>query len=142
MRPTLLKSIVTRAIVAATVAAVLFTITGSAHASIGSRHKDNHGTLKITVPTEVSGILLQPGEYQVKAKNTATGAMVEITRWNYDPYASEGLPVYTSEVVATVKALPQQATSASARTGLLLANGDSGKAIGLQFRGNNVEYVF
>jgi hypothetical protein len=137
-----LKSIVTRALVAATVAAVLFTITGAADASTGSRHKDNHGTLKIETPTQVSGYLLQPGEYEVKAKNTATGAVIEISRWHYDPYAAEGLPVYSSEVVAVVDAMPQTGMSAPASTGLLLAGENSGKAVGVQIRGDNTEYRF
>ncbi len=131
-----LKSMVTRAIVAAAVAAVLFTLNGFAEASIGN----NHGTLKIEAPTQVSGYLLQPGEYEVRAKNTATGAVIEISRWTYDPYAAEGLPVYTSEVVAEVSALPQQSSSAPAHTGLLLAGGN--RAIGLQIRGENVDYLF
>lgn len=133
-----LKSTVVRAIVAAAVAAVLFTLTGSADASIGSRK--NHGTLKIETPTQVSGYLLQPGEYEVRAKNTSTGAVIEISRWTYDPSAAEGLPAWNSEVVATVKALPQTATSTPVRTGLLLAGGN--RAIGLQIRGENVDYLF
>jgi hypothetical protein len=137
-----LNSIITRAILAAAIATVLFTLTGFADASTGSRHNNNHGTLKIDSPTQVSGYLLQPGEYEVMAKNSATGSVIEISRWHYDPYAAEGLPVYTSEVVAVLDAMPRAGTSASAGTGLLLAGGENGKAIGVQIRGDNVEYRF
>ena len=78
----------------------------------------------------------------MKVKNTQAGAVIEFARWTYDPYAAEGLPVYTREAVASVKALPQAGTSASAHTGLLLGYGDSGKAVGLQIRGQNVDYLF
>jgi hypothetical protein len=68
--------------------------------------------------------------------------VIEISRWHYDPYAAEGLPVYSSEVVAVVDAMPQAGTSASGSTGLLLAQDDAGKAIGLQIQGDSLEYLF
>jgi hypothetical protein len=140
----MLKSVATRAAIVATMAAVMFAMTGFAHANVvpASWHNVNRGTLKLAAPTQVGDILLPPGAYQVKVKSTQTGAVIEFARWNYDPYAAEGLPVYTREVIASVKALPQTATLAPARTGLLLAYGDSGKAVGLQIRGQNVDYLF
>ena len=139
-----LKSLATRAASVATMAAVMFAVSGWAHADVvpASWHSGDRGTLKLAAPTRVGGVLLPSGEYEVKVKNTQTGAVIEFARWNYDPYAAEGLPVYTREVIASVKALPQAGTSASARTGLLLAYGDSGKAVGLQIRGQNVDYLF
>ena len=138
-----LKSLATRAASVATMAAVMFAVSGWAHADVvpASWHSGDRGTLKLAAPTRVGGVLLPSGEYEVKVKNTQTGAGIEFARWNYDPYAAEGLPVYTREVIASVKALPQAGTSASARTGLLLAYGDSGKAVGLQIRGQNVDYL-
>lgn len=139
-----LKSVATRAAIVATMVAVMFAITGFAHADVipASWHSGNRGTLKLAAPTQVGGVLLPPGAYEVKVKNTQTGAVIEFARWTEDPYAAEGLPVHTREVIARVKALPQAGTSASARTGLLLAYGDSGKAVGLQIRGQNVDYLF
>jgi hypothetical protein len=139
-----LKSVATRAAIVATMAAVMFAMTGFAHADVipASWHNGNRGTLKLAAPTQVGDVLLPPGAYEVKVKNSATGAVVEFARWTYDPDAAEGLPVYTREVIASVKALPQAGTSASARTGLLLAYGDSGKAVGLQIRGQNADYLF
>ena len=139
-----LTSVATRAAIVATMAAVMFAITGYARADVipASWHNGNRGTLKLTSPTQVGGVLLPPAVYEVKVKPTQTGAVIEFARWTYDPYAAEGLPVYTREVVASVKALPQAGTSASARTGLLLAYGNSGKAVGLQIRGQNVDYLF
>jgi hypothetical protein len=139
-----LKSLATRAAIVAIIAAVMFGMTGFAHADVipASWHHGNRGTVKLAAPAQVGDVLLPPGAYEVKVKNSATGAVVEFARWTYDPYAAEGLPVYTREVIASVKALPQAGTSASARTGLLLASGDSGKAVGLQIRGDNVDYLF
>ena len=139
-----LKSVATRAAIVAIMAAVMFTMTGFAHADVipASWHHGNRGTLKLAAPTQVGDVLLPPGEYEVKVKNSATGAEVEFTRWTYDPYAAEGVSVYQREVIGSVKALPQAETSASARTGLLLAYGDNGKAVGLQLRGQNVDYLF
>ena len=140
----MLKSLATRAAIVATMATVMFAMTGFAHANVvpASWHNGNRGTLKLAAPTQVGDALLPPGAYEVKVKNSATGSVIEFARWTYDPYAAEGLPVYAREVVASVKALPQAGTSASARTGLLLAYGDSGKAVGLQIRGQNVDYLF
>jgi hypothetical protein len=140
----MLKSVATRAAIVATMTAVIFAMTGYARADVvpASWHSGNRGTLKLAAPTQVGDVLLTPGAYEVKVKNTQTGAVVEFARWTYDPYAAEGLPVYTREVIASIKALPQAGTSASARTGLLLAHGDGGKAVGLQIRGQNVDYLF
>ena len=139
-----LMSVARRAAIVATMAAVMFAMNGFAHADVKnvSWRQGNRETLKIAAPTEVGGVLLPPGAYEVKVKNSATGAVVEFARWTYDPNAAEGLPMYTREALASVKALPQAATSASARTGLLLASGDSGKAVGLQIRGDSVDYLF
>lgn len=139
-----MKSVATRAAIVAAMAAVMFAITGVAHANVvpARWHGGNRETLKLAAPTQVGGVLLPPGAYEVKVKSTQTGAFIEFVRWTYDPYAGEGLPVYVREVIASVKALPQAGTSASARTGLLLAYGDSGKAVGLQIRGKNVDYLF
>jgi len=139
-----LTSVATRAAIVVTMAAIMFAMTGLAHADIvpASWHSGNRGTLKLAAPTQVGDVLLPSGAYEVKVKNSATGAVVEFARWTYDPYAAEGLPVYTREVIVRVRALPQAATSAPARTGLLLAYGDSGKAVGLQIRGQNVDYLF
>jgi hypothetical protein len=140
----MLKSLATRTAIAATMAAVMFAMTGFAHANVvpASWHGGNRGTLELEAPTQVGDSLLPAGAYEVKVKNNETGAVVEFARWTYDPYAAEGLPVYTRDIVASIKARAQAGTSAWARTGLLLASGEQGKAIGLQIRGQNVDYLF
>jgi hypothetical protein len=67
-----LKSVATRAAIAATMAAVMFTMTGSAHANVApaSWHGGNRGTLKLAAPTLIGDALLPPGAYEVKVKNT------------------------------------------------------------------------
>lgn len=143
MKTKLLKSIALRV---ATIAmlALVFATTSFADARVmeANWQRGNRGKLNLAAPTQVGGIVLPPGEYEFKVHNTDTGAEIEFARWTYDPYAAEGLPVYSREVVTSVKALPQTAQSASARTGLLLASGDAGKAIGLQIRGDSVDYLF
>ena len=136
-------SIATRAAIVATMAAVMFAMTGFAHAQVmPAKWHHGKGTLKLTTPTQVGDTLLPPGEYEVKAKNTGSGAVIEFARWTEDPYVAEGLSPYSREVVATVKATPQAEASTPARTGLLLASGDNSKAVGLQIRGQNVDFLF
>ncbi|MGZ4834842.1 MAG: hypothetical protein ACXVZZ_04350 [Terriglobales bacterium] len=133
-----------RAAVLAILAVTILSVTLPARADVTnvSWTRGNSKTLKLAVPTQIGGTVLEPGSYEVKVQNSATGTEIEFSRWSYNPYAAEGLPVYDREVVATIKALPQASSAAPARTELLLASGDGGKAIGLQIRGNNVEYLF
>jgi hypothetical protein len=137
-----IASILTRTAAVATLTAVMFTA-GLAHASAISPngHKAKSGTLNITAPTQVGTVLLQPGSYEVKARISGGSSVVEFIRWNYNPYAQEGLPVWEREVVATVSALPQALSSAAIRTGLQPSS-DSARAIALEIRGDAVDYVF
>lgn len=137
-----IRSMVTRAAIIGTTAAVLFAFGGIAHAQMANAnsHKGKTGSLKITVPTEVGGVLLQPGDYQVKPRKG--GTVIEFARWNENPYAPESLPVWTRDVVVTVPAMPQMLTSKPDQTELLLASAGSAKATGLQIRGDNAEYGF
>jgi hypothetical protein len=124
-------------------ALLLLTTTGLAYgADAKTFHIRNHGKLTIAEPVTLGGLALEPGEYEVKAKDTPSGTEVEFSRWNYDPYVSEGLPVYTLDFVGFVKAVPQTAALESARTVLMLAAGDHGKPVGLRIKGNSLEYLF
>ena len=136
-------STITRAAIVAVMGAALFAFGGVAHASAAnhSSHKNKTGNLKIAAPTEIGGVLLPPGKYEVKAVNSADGAAIEFARWIENPNAQEGLPPWEREVVATVKASPQMLETATRDTGLLLAPADNSKAVGLTIRGDNVEYM-
>ena len=138
------SSIVVRAALVATVAAVLFAMSGTAEGQvINATWKTGKSvTLNISVPTEAGGTLLPPGSYEVTVRKSGGGSVVEFTRWTFNPSAPEGLPVWDREVVATVNAIPQEMTSVAMRTGLLLASSDSNRAIALEVRGHNVAYVF
>ena len=140
MRP--IRSNLTRAAIIGTMAAVMFAFSAFAHAATANvnSHKGKTGTLKITAPTEVGGVLLEPGTYEVKPRKH--GTVMEFARWNQNPYAQEGLPVWTRDVVASIPATPQMLSSASGTTELLLASADSAKATGLQIRGDSAEYGF
>lgn len=139
-----IRSIVTRAAIIGTVAAVMFALGGIAHAEAAnaSSHKGKTGTLKVTAPTEVGGVLLQPGNYEVKPRKSPTGAVIEFALWSENPYAQEALPVWSREVIASIPAVPQMLSAAPSTTGLLLEPADSAKATGLQIRGDNQQYGF
>jgi hypothetical protein len=142
MKP--IRSIVTRAAIIGVMAAAMFALGGIAHAETAnaSWHKGKTGTMKLTAPTEVGGVLLQPGNYEVKPRKSPAGAAIEFARWIENPYAQEALPVWNRELIATVPAVPRMLSSAPSTTELLLAPADSAKATGLQIRGDNVEYGF
>lgn len=64
--------------------------------SIGAQHsqkaeKAKKGTLKIAAASNVGGLRLEPGEYEVKQVNSAAGPVVRFTRYTYNPYALEGV---------------------------------------------------
>ena len=64
--------------------------------SIGAQHsqkaeKAKKGTLKIAAASNVGGLRLEPGEYEVKQVNSAAGPVVRFTRYTCNPYALEGV---------------------------------------------------
>ena len=99
------------------------------------------GTLNITVATEVSGLMLEPGEYEVKQVKSANGPVIRFTRYTYNPYAQEGVSVHQWDVVGEVTVAVQSQDFKALRTQLLSgSNGD--KLVGLQIRGNSFQYLF
>jgi hypothetical protein len=132
----------TRAAILGTMAAIMFACSAIAHAATPniSSHKGKTGTLQITTPTEVSGVLLEPGKYEVKPRKSPGGTVIEFARWNENPYAQEALPVWTREVVASIPATPQVLSFVPLATELLLASDNDAKATGLQIRGDSAEY--
>jgi hypothetical protein len=140
-------SMVNRIPLATAIAGIILAFAGLAHAGAVSTarsekpQKAKKGMLNITVATEVGGVTLEPGEYEVKQVNSAGGPVVRFTRYTYNPYAQEGLPVHEWEKVAEVKVTMQSLASKAVRTQLLVAsNGD--KPIGLEIRGNSYDYLF
>ena len=74
-------SIISRMLFRTAVAGVVLAVAGFAHAgAVGTQREHNpekakKGTLNITVATEVAGITLEPGEYEVKQVNSGAGPL-------------------------------------------------------------------
>jgi len=126
---------------------IVLAFAGFAHAgSVGTLRslkveKAKKGTLNIAAATNVGGVRLEPGEYEVKQVNSAAGPVVRFTRYTYNAYALEGQSVYEWETIGEAKIKMQALVSKAEHTKLLFAaNGD--KAIGLEIRGNSVDYLF
>jgi hypothetical protein len=138
------QSIVARMPVFAALAGILLAIAGFAHAAdvSGQRpHKAKKGTLTIMVATDVGTVTLEPGDYEVKEVNSATGPLLRFIRVTENSYAPEGTSVYDWEVVADVQCTLEPLTSTPKHTTFLLAS-DTGQAIGLEIRGSDVKYLF
>ena len=140
-------SIVHRIALFTALASNVVTFTGFGHAgAVGTQpsqkaEKAKKGTLKIAAVTNVGGLRLEPGEYEVKQVDSAAGPVVRFTRYTYDPYAQEGLSVHHWETVGEAKVTMQALASKAKHTQLLVAsNGD--KAIGLEISGKSAEYLF
>ena len=99
------------------------------------------GTLNITVATELSGLVLEPGEYEVKQVKSANGPVIRFTRYTYNPYAQEGVSAHQWDLVGEVRVAVQSQDSKAVRT-QLLTESNSDKLVGLQIRGNSFQYLF
>jgi hypothetical protein len=138
-------TIVKRAHVAAAMFAVVLAFAGvaDAHAmSLLHAHKAKKGYLKITAPTEVGGIILQPGEYEVKEAKSPSGPVIEFVHQFRNELASELVQADQEEVVARVQFTKQALSSPPKHTQLMLTSWYSADAIGLEISGNAVGYVF
>jgi hypothetical protein len=140
-------SIVNRMRLFTALSGVVLAFAGFAHAgSVDTQRsqkaeKAKKGTLNIAATTTVGELTLQPGEYEVKQVNSASGPVVRFTRYIYDPYAQEGLSAHQRETVGEAKVTMELLASKAKRTKLLgTSNGD--KAIGLEIRGNSTDYLF
>lgn len=122
--------------------AVIIALASFAHADSMHSHKAKKGSLKITVPTEIGGVLLQPGDYEFKEVKAPGGPVLEIVHLFDDFTAPEGLPVHQQEVVAHVDITEQALSSAPKRTQLQLASTYTANATALQIKGDDVEYLF
>jgi hypothetical protein len=140
-------SIVNRIRLFTALAGIVLAFAGFAHAGPGGTQRSRKaerakkGTLNIAAATNVGGLRLEPGEYEVKQVNSAAGPAVRFIRYTYNPYAQEGLSVHQWESVGEAKVTMQALASRAKHTKLLVAaNGD--KAIGLEISGNSTDYLF
>jgi hypothetical protein len=140
-------SIVNRMSLFTALAGIVLAFAGFAHAgAVGTERpqkaeKAKKGTLIITAAAEVGGVTLEPGEYEVKQVNSESGPVVRFTKYTYNPYAQEGLPVHQWDVVGEVRVTMQALETKAIRT-QLLAGANNDKPIGLEIRGNNFHYLF
>ena len=140
-------SIVNRMRIVTALAGAVLVFAGFAHAgAVGTQRsqqaeKSKKGTLIIAAATEIGGLTLEPGEYEVKQVNAASGPVVKFVKYTYNPYAQEGLSVHQWDEAGKVRVTLQSMDSKAARTELLTA-ADSDKPVGLQIRGNSFQYLF
>ena len=131
--------------IAAALFAVVLALAGFANAATmpsDHSHKGKKGNLKITASTEAGGILLQPGDYQVREVNSPSGPAVQFVHLFDNFYVMDsGLPVHDQEVVGQVKVTEQALSSTPKHTQLQLAP-NTGEAIALEIRGDEIEYLF
>jgi len=140
MKPNL-YSIARNAHIAAALFAVVLALAGFANADSAHSHKAKKGNLKITVATEVGGVTLPPGDYEVREVNTPNGPVVEFAHEFFNELASELVQANQEEVVARVKFTERELSSPPKHTQLLLAS-NTADAAGLEIRGNAVSYEF
>src|SRR5215469_10149942 len=121
-------SIVNRIRSVTALSCIVFAFAAFAHAgSVGTppsqkAEKAKKGTLNITAATNVGGLRLEPGEYEVKQVNSVAGPVVRFTRYTYNPYAQEGLAVPEWETVGEAKVTMQALASQAKHTKLALAS--------------------
>jgi hypothetical protein len=136
--------IVTRGQVFAALFAGILALSGFANAdamSSGHSHKGKKGSLTLTAPAEVGGVVLQPGNYEVREIKTPSGSVVEFTHLFRNELASELMRPDEEEVVARVASTEQALSTPPKHTQLLFAPNTT-DAIALEIRGNAVDYLF
>jgi hypothetical protein len=137
--------IINRTSIVATLLCTFLGFAGFANATAihqsSNAEQSKKGTLSVTVTTEVSGLTLEPGEYEVKQVKSANGPVIRFTRYTYNAYAQEGVSGHQWDVVGNVKVTVQPQDFRALRT-QLLTKPNSAKATGLQIRGSSVQYLF
>jgi hypothetical protein len=142
-----MKRIVSSTNLFTAVAGIILALSGAAYADGTSAAtsqkplKAKGGTLKISEATDVTGVILEPGKYEVKQVNSKAGLAIRFTLFTYNHFAEEAQSPYEWDVVAEVKVAAQPLTSKATHTELKVAS-DGRKAIALQIRGNSFEYLF
>jgi hypothetical protein len=140
MKPNL-YSIARNAHIAAALFAVVLALAGFANADSDHSQRGKKGSLKITVATEVGGVTLPPGDYEVREVNTPSGPVMEFVHEYFNLLASELVQANQEEVLARVKFTQRELSSPPKHTQLLLASNPA-DATGLEIRGNAVSYEF
>jgi len=134
-----LSTITKRGHIFAALFAVILALAGFANAA--NSHKGKEGSLKITAPTEVGGVILPPGDYEVRETNSPSGPVVEFVHMVRNEQASELMQAEEEEVVARVKYTEQALSSPPKHTQLQIAPNTT-DAIALEIRGNAVNHLF
>lgn len=117
--------------------AVVLALTGFAHAE----HKAKTGHMTITTATEIGGVMLQPGNYDVREVKTADGPKVEFVRHVWNEQASELVQADEEVVVGRVNVSEQALGATPKHTQIVSQSNDKNTAV-LEIRGDAVAYVF
>jgi hypothetical protein len=122
--------------------AFILSFAGFARAdAILSAHTAKRGHLTIASPTDVGGVTLQPGEYEVEESNSPSGPVIEFVHQFRNELASELVQADEEEVVALVPFTAHVLSSPPQHTQLILAS-HTADVSGLQIRGDHVSYAF
>jgi hypothetical protein len=120
----------------------LATLANAAAMPSAHSHKGKKGNFTIKAPTEVGGITLQPGDYQVKEINSPSGPVVEFVHLFTDyTVGDSGLSPYSQQVIGQVKVTEQVLSSLPKHTQLQLAPNTT-DVMALEIRGDAVSYEF
>lgn len=103
-------------------------------------HAGKSDTLKIAGATDLGGVVLQPGKYDVRHIDSGKEHFVEFAQTIRNDYAPEGMTVYEQKVVARVNCTREPLDSTVARTELLPKT--DGTTAHLEIRGEKVVHLF
>jgi hypothetical protein len=138
-----IKSLYTKTTATAAFALVL-TLAGFANAATvnsNNPHKGKKVYFTISSAVEVGGTTLQPGDYSAREVNTPKGPVMEFTHIWFNYLAQDFMQHTQYDVVARVPVTEQALNSKPKQTKLVLAS-NSKDAVGLEIRGNAVDYEF
>jgi len=143
-----IKSLYTKTILGHTAAAafaLVLALAGFANAATVNNsnhpHKGKRAYFTISSAVEVGGTTLQPGDYSAREVNTPKGPVMEFTHIWFNYLAMDFMQHTQYDVVARVPVTEQALNSKPKQTKLVLAS-NSKDAVGLEIRGNAVDYEF
>jgi hypothetical protein len=123
--------------------AIVFALAAVGHAESGQLKTGKAGHITIRQEVRVGNAVLQPGDYEVRYRNSATGHFMEFTQVVDNPYGpSQTLSpvdwVVVADVPCTMKSLNQSVT----KTAITLSEAAVPQILSLEVRGENVVHTF
>jgi hypothetical protein len=123
--------------------AIVFALGAIGYAESDQMKTGKTGHITIQREVRVGNAVLQPGDYEVRYRRSATGHFMEFTQVRDNPYGpSQTLSpvdwVVAADVPCTMKSLNQSVT----RTAIELSDGAIPQITSLEVRGENVVHTF